>query len=156
MELSRLNPNDLYTIAENMREWDKREIYATRWTDCPHDLARDAMTSYEFGWVASYNDRPVCAIGAIAIHPGVWSVWMFATDEFDKIKYSLTKFAARKLKPVLQDVGHRVECRSMEGHTDAQKWLEFLGMTRESSIPKYGRNGETFHLYAWTNPNLKD
>lgn len=153
MTLDRLNPNDLYTVVENMREWDRKEIFATRWSEDPHDLVRDAMACYEFGWIASHDDRPVCAIGGAPLHPGVWSVWMFATPEFDKIKYSLSRFALRRMKPVLQDVSHRVECRSMEGHEDAQKWLEFLGMSRESVIPKYGKAGETFLLYSWINPN---
>lgn len=150
MTLDRLNANCLYSIIENMREADRREIFATRWSDDPHDLVRDAMACYEFGWIAYLDDRPVAAIGGVPIHPGVWSVWMFATDEFPKIKFSLTRFALRQMKPVLQDVAHRVECRSIEGHEDAQNWLAFLGMKRESSIPKYGRNGELFHLYAWT------
>jgi hypothetical protein len=153
MELGRLHANDLYTIAENMREWDRKEIFATRWTDDICDLVADAMASYEFGWIASQNEEPICALGAVATHPGVWSVWMFATPSFDKIKYSLSRFALRQMKPVLQGVGHRVECRSIEGHEDAQKWLAFLGMERESSIPKYGKDGETFFLYSWTNTN---
>lgn len=152
MTLGRLNLADLTAIAENMRLWDRAEIFATRWDNSPENLARDAMASYEFGWIAYHKDHPVCAIGGIPTHPGVWSVWMFATPEFDKIKVSLTKFAVRQLKPVLMDVAHRVECRSMEGHQDAQKWLEFLGMSQEAVIPKYGRNGETFFLYSFTQP----
>jgi len=155
MELTRLNPNDLYTVAENMREWDRKEIFATRWTDDIHDLVNDAMACYEFGWIASHEDRPVCAIGGAPVHPGVWSVWMFATPEFDKIKFSLSRFALRRMKPVLLSVCNRVECRSMEGHTDAQLWLEFLGMKRESVIPHYGKNGETFFLYSIFNPTLE-
>ena len=155
MKLSRLTPEALREVAENMREWDRKEIFATRWEDSVDDLVRDAMACYDFGWIASHNDKPVCAIGGAPVHPGVWSVWMFATPEFDKIKYSLSRFALRQMKPVLLELGNRVECRSMEGHTDAQLWLEFLGMTRESVIPHYGKGGETFFLYSIFNPNLK-
>jgi hypothetical protein len=153
MTLDRLNLADLTTIAENMRPWDRAEIFATRWNDSVDELARDAMSSYDFGWIASHEGTPVCAIGGIPIHPGVWSVWMFATPDFEKIRVSLTRFALRQIKPVLMDVSRRVECRSMEGHQDAQKWLEFLGMSREAVLPQYGRNGETFLLYSYTQPS---
>lgn len=149
MRLERLNYNDLYTVAENMREWDKREIYATRWNDDPSELANDAMSSYEFGWLAFLEERPIAAIGAMPIHPKVWGVWMFATDEFPKIGLGLSRFVVRRIKPALQEVAHRAECKSMEGHVEAQKWLEFIGFRRESTLPGYGREGESFHVYSW-------
>lgn len=149
MKLERLNYNDLYTIAENMREWDRREIFATRWSDDPSELARDTMAvSYEFGWIASRDNRPIAAVGAVPLHTGVWSVWMYATNEFPRVGLGLSRFVVRCMKPALQGMAHRAECRSMDGHEDAQKWLEFIGFKRESSIPKYGRGGETFHLYS--------
>jgi hypothetical protein len=154
VKLERLSYNAVCWIAENMRSEDCREIFATRWDTKPESLATDAMQSYEFGWVAWHGDIPVCAIGAMPKHPGVWSVWMFATDDFYKVALTVTRFARNKMKPVLQSVAHRVECRSIEGHTEAQKWLEFLGMTQESVIPKYGKNGETFLLYSFINSNL--
>lgn len=153
MTLDRLDYNGVYSVAENMREWDRREIYATRWNEDPADLATDAMRAFEFGWLASGGETPIAVIGGIPMHPGVWSVFMFATPEFHKIRVAMTRFALRQLKPVLTNVAHRIECRSMEGHEDAQNWLELIGFSRESSIPKYGKNGETFHLYAWINPN---
>jgi len=153
VKLDRLDYNGVYSVAENMRVSDRREIFATRWDSSPETLAADAMKSYEFGWLAWLGDAPVCAFGGMPIHPGVWAVWMFATDDFPKVALSVTRFVRKYMKPVLQDLSHRVECRSIEGHPDAQKWLEFLGMKQESVIPRYGRNGETFLLYSWTNPN---
>jgi hypothetical protein len=152
MTLDKLDYNGLYTIAENMRPADAREIYATRWDEDPGSVAREALAlSYDFGWIAAKDDRPICAIGAVSPHPGLWSVWMFATPEFPKIGLGVTKFALRYMKPALLQTGHRLECRSIDGHTDAHKWLEFCGFTRESSLPKYGKNGETFHIYSITN-----
>ena len=44
---------------------------------------------------------------------------------------------------------HRLECRSMEGHVEAQRWLETIGATREATLHGYGREGEDFHVYTW-------
>lgn len=47
---------------------------------------------------------------------------------------------------------HRLECRSMDGHTEAQAWLECLGAHREGTLKAYGSGGEDFHCYVWRRP----
>jgi len=80
----------------------------------------------------------------------VWNVHMFATDNFSKIAISLTKFVKNVIVPSLTAIGsHRVECKSMDGHEDAHKWLEFLGAHRESTLSEFGKDNEDFHLYVW-------
>lgn len=143
-----LRPAVLY-IAENMREWDRREIYATRWDTDPGSLANAAMAGGAFAWVAGL-ERPIAALGAVPCWPGVWSVWMFATNEFDKIGLSLTKHVKRRMMPALRATGgHRAECRSLEDYQVANAWLEHLGATVEAKLKRYGRNGEDFRLYVW-------
>ncbi len=51
---------------------------------------------------------------------------------------------------------HRAECLSIEGHDEAHRWLRWLGARREASLPLRGRDGETFHLYAWCVPAVLD
>src|SRR3546814_8852990 len=73
--------------------------------------------------------------------PGVWSMFMFATNEISNIGLGLTKFVARRMIPGLLDQGaHRLEARSMDGHVDAQSWLETFGAAREATL--YGRSEE--------------
>jgi len=149
MELHPVNYIDALFVATNMRDWDKTEIYATRWNDDPADIATDSCECGDFAWIA-YNPEPVAIIGAVPIHPGVWSVFMFATDKFSNIAISLTKYAKRVIIPSLANAGaHRLECKSMEGHTVAQKWLEFIGARPETVLENYGRNGEDFILYKY-------
>lgn len=138
-------------VAANMREDDRREIYATRWLDDPEDIANDCHIHRKTGYIACLDDgKPVAAIGAIEIHPHVWSVWMFATDDFPKIALELTKFAFRHLAPAIRKVGgHRAECRSIVGHEAAHRWLRFLGAKEEARLSGYGKNGEDFILFAW-------
>ena len=149
MEMLPVNFNDALFVATNMREWDKKEIYATRWTDDPSDIAQDCVNLGEFGWIA-HDPEPIALVGAVPCHPGVWNVHMFATDNFSKIAISLTKFVKNVIVPSLTAIGsHRVECKSMDGHEDAHKWLEFLGAHRESTLSEYGKENEDFHLYVW-------
>jgi hypothetical protein len=151
MRLLPLTYDDALYVATNMRDWDKREIYATRWNNDPADVAGDCCMAGAFGWVA-YDDEPIAVLGAVPLHPGVWGVYMFATDNFAKIAISLTKYVRRVMMPSLTATGaHRAECKSIEGHDTAQRWLEFLGANRESTLSGYGREGEDFHLYAWSN-----
>lgn len=142
-------------VAERMREWDRREIFAARWNDDPFPLAAECQLYGSFTWIASL-DRPIAFIGAAPIHPGVWSVLMFATDEFRKIRLSLTKHVKRVMIPALVEVGaHRAECHSMEGHDEAHAWLELLGAEREGVRPRFGKNGEDFVCFSWRRENVR-
>jgi hypothetical protein len=154
MRLARLRPEDrdaLIYVCANMREWDRREIFATRWDDDPAALADDCFRGGEFSYLFG-TERPIGIIGAIPLWRGVWSVYMFATDEFLQVGLPLTKWVRRVMIPALtEDMGcHRAQCHSIEGHTDAQRWLEANGVHREAPARGYGRNGEDFWVYAWT------
>lgn len=142
--------NTALYIAERMREWDAKEIYATRWDDSPSDLAADVMGTGAFSWVCGL-DEPIAVLGATPMHKGCWSVYMFATDKFDTIRISMTRFVKQVMIPGLVAADfRRAECRSIEGHTQAQRWLEMTGGKREAVLSDYGREGETFYLYRWS------
>lgn len=146
---------DVLHVAERMRPEDRREIFGTRWTDSNEDLARDVMRCGAFCWVAWTNDWPVAVFGAFPLHPGVWTVFLFATDDFRKIAFSLTKYVRRVMIPSLVKTGaHRAECRSIEGHTDAQRWLGMLGAKPEGFEAGYGRNGENYIKYVWNRDDV--
>lgn len=152
MRLAKVNRTDLEFIAVNMRQRDKDEIYATRWSDNPIDLTEAIMLGGEFGWVSGTDDgTPVAAFGAVPAWEGVWEVWMMATDRWPEVALSTTKFIKRVVIPALEKSGyHRLQCRSLSTHHVAHKWLETLGAYKESDIYNYGRRGEAFVMYCWT------
>lgn len=77
-------------------------------------------------------------------------MWLFATDDFNQIGISVTRLIVRTIIPMMVDAGaHRLEARSMEGHTDAQRWLKVIGAKREATLRAFGRDGQDFHVYAW-------
>lgn len=147
--------DDVLYVVRNMREKDRQEIMATRFSEEPEDLATDAMMSEKFAWQWMYGINPVGVMGALPLWPGMWSVWMFATDDFPFVSFSMTRFARLVIVPTLRRHAHRVECRTMETHVEAHKWLKFLGGEQESILKNYGKNGENFYIYT-LGGNLKN
>jgi len=155
MKLAKLNPVDVRYIVDRMRERDRQELFALRWDDSAEDLAEAVMSWGEFSWVAGLGNEPIAAIGATLIHPGNWQVWAFGTDRWPEIALSLTRHVRRVMTPALLESGMlRSECKTLDIHTNAHRWLEVLGAEKESENPNYGRNGETFFTYVWLRDKL--
>lgn len=150
-----VNIRDAVFVAENMREWDRREIFATHWRgEDAFAVARDTVACGSFGWVLGL-DRPIAVLGAYPMHPHVWSVHMYATDDFRQIGISATRFVRRVMIPALVAADlRRAQCLSMEGHTDSHRWLEALGAKRESVLREYGRDGEDFVMFRWNRDDV--
>jgi len=145
---------DVRHIAEHMRPCDREEIFATQWDDDPAAFTeRFCAVAMNFCWVARVDDEPVALIGAVPQHPGVWSVFMFATDRFPEVKILLTRHVKRIIIPTLREdsKAHLAFCYSLDRHTAAHKWLECLGAKRELVIPEFGKNRETFYMFTWRN-----
>ena len=141
---------DLAYVAENMREMDKKEILATRWTEDLIEVARDLVKLQGLGYLFCYDSVPVAVIGSTPVHPGVASAYMFATDDFPKVAKSVTKLARRVIFPALMSSGcHRVHSLVLAEYTEVRKWLRFLGANTETPLKHYGRNREDFVFMAW-------
>ena len=148
---------DVRYVAERMRQWDRREIFACRWDDDAEALAQDTVRALACGYgYCTSLDQPVAVFGAAECWPGVWQVAAFATDEWPRVALGVTRFIRRTLIATLYERGaHRAECRSMEGHHWAHRWLLALGAQREAVHPGYGRAGETFVTFAWSRDDVR-
>lgn len=153
LERADARPELVRHVAGNMREWDRREIFSTRLDDDVDAFAVDVLAAGPVSWVAGLPDEPIAVFGCAPMWPGVWSMWLFATDNFGQIGISVTRLIVRSIVPMLFEGGaHRLEARSMEGHTDAQRWLKLIGARREATLKGYGRDGSDFHTYTWDRP----
>lgn len=144
-------------VALNMRAMDREEIFATRWTEDPENIAEVLASRDPIGFVVLADDgEPVSVFGVHQMWPGVFSVFMFATDRWNEVSFAMTKFVIRDMIPSLMS-GHwvRAECRSLSTHEQAHRWLEMLGAYKESESLCYGKNGETFFTYCWTKQAAK-
>lgn len=139
------------TVASAMRAADAAEIYATRWSEDPRPVAASVAALSRFGFVVATDaGRPAAAMGAAEAWPGMWSVWMFATDDWPQVALGATQAVKRLLIPAIVAAGaHRAECRSLISHKVAHRWLEYLGARREAVLTGYGRCQEDFIVYSW-------
>lgn len=148
MIVSHPSEDSLKYIAQSLRESDLAAVAAL--DKSLYDVER-ACEACHMGWMFSLDSgEPVYFYGLKNTRGAVWNVSTIATDKFQHIVLSLTKYIQRVIVPSIIQVGAgRVECFSLDGQDVTQKWLERLGMRREATFHKYGKNGEDFHVYAW-------
>lgn len=142
--------DDVLFVAQNMRDSDREEIFATQWTDTPEELANNVVHSGAFRWGAYVDDIPVAMIGAQPRWPGVWTAWAFGTRDWPKVALTLTRHVRRFMIPALMNHGAlRVDAYALASHDTSRAWLARLGATPGNPLDKWGRNGETFVAYSW-------
>lgn len=141
-----LTRDALLCVAAKMRAPDRHEIFATRFDEDAAALVADLMAGDPVGAIiAAEDDTPVAVLGATEMWPGLWSMWMFATDRWPEVARAATRFAKEEMWPALLALGlRRGECRSAVQHQMAHRWLRHLGGVQESIHPAYGKGGETY------------
>jgi hypothetical protein len=142
--------NQIRHVVENMRDVDRREIFATQPSDDVDLYASQVSQLSSNQWVAWHGALPAAIIGAWPVWPGVWNVYAFGTDKWDKVALSLTKHGRRVIVPsVIKSGGHRLQCNSHVDHKQAHLWLErAFGAKIEATLQGYGRNREDFYSFA--------
>ena len=144
---------DLVKVTRNMRPADAEEIHSHRWDNCPVNLAKEVVGAWGgVSWMIYNGEEPVVVIGVTEVWPTVWSAWMFATDSFPRVGVFTTRFAKKRIIPMMRAAGaRRCDAVSSERNTVAHHWLESLGASMESKIKSYGKNGENFVVYRLFN-----
>jgi hypothetical protein len=150
MKLSTCSHDTVLHVVRNMRSRDCDEIYNLRWDDNPFSVMNTVMARPDFSWVAWHEDRPIAVFGGMPRHPGVWSMFCFATDEFGKVALGLTRFARHTVVPTLFDKmgAHRLECESHEKHFTAHRWLGLMGANFEGVKRQYGKDGSDYFVFT--------
>lgn len=150
---------DLSVVAYAMRARDVVEFLAVNQVSTDVELAELLMERYacRHDTFCVYDDEEPVGVGAmIEGRPNVITLMFFATPRFPKIVLGLTKFIKRELFPSYRKSGaHRIECVSIDGHVETHRWIETLGLKHEAALRGYGKNGETFHQFAWVKENLR-
>ncbi len=152
-----LAPERVRSVARAMRMADRREVFALRFDDDADRVAEEACLLSRFGAVAAISGEPVAAMGAAETTPGVFEVWLIATDRWPAVAHASARWLLGALKPALLAAGgHRAQCLSLVDRDDAHRFLESLGFVREARLRQRGRDREDFHLYAWRLPDVRD
>lgn len=148
---------DVKFLAENMREQDRREIFATQFHESPSLYARDCMAACQAA-ITAYTvwpagaERPAAFIGVVWMTPAAAFAFMFGTGEIRRIAAPLSFYIRERMIPNLKFAGlRRVETRSLKANRTACRWLRWLGAAEEAELPGFGKRGETFIQFAWRN-----
>ena len=95
------------------------------------------------------DGKPVGLGGVIVLWQGVGEVWTYLTDEILKKPIFLHKQTKKILAEITTHLKlKRIQASVLFDFDKGCKWLEKLGFTRESVMPLYGANGETFVRYV--------
>lgn len=138
-------------IVHNMRESDRREIYAVRWSEDEGELVEDVMSVAGKLWrVWTWDGEPVAINGVVPIRPGVVNCAMFATDKWRKVIWPMTHWAQEWLIPALQiSHYHRGEAYVAASNMQSRRWIAALGGKPEAYLYHYGKNKEDYILFVW-------
>ncbi len=161
MTISPACVRDVSWIAAHMRQRDRDEILC----QAPYDMTitQAALwcfdTAMEDTRFVAYDkaDTPAAVFGfSPSNNPTLWSAWAFGTNRMRRVIPEITDFG---FGPWLQRFiekynPRRMEIRAREDHDLAHRWLVGMGAKRECLLPRYGRAGEVFVLYSWTDRGI--
>lgn len=146
---------ELEFICMGMRESDKSEIFAMRPHDNPLQLAMEAhavIKNQGRGQISWVKGRPAAVAAFTEDWPGVWSVWMFGTEDFKAAAIPLLRWVRKEANDILKVcAGHRLQCDSAASHHEAHKMIKAMGAIPEFTMRKYGKTGEDFIRFVWLN-----
>lgn len=151
--LTKLNWHDLFPVCLNMRESDAREVYGLLPHNNPYRLSFEAAThinSKGRGVIAWHLGQPVAMAAFVEDCPGVWQVYMFGTDKFDRVVVDLMRWVREEARDILSHVaGHRLSCESRADHTEAHKLIRALGGREEATLRRRGKDGADYKIFVW-------
>jgi len=146
-------------VAGRMRAKDVEEFIALSFAADAAALADDLVKRYatHSDGVCFFDANEPVGVGAmVEARPNVRTLMFFATDSFPNIALPIARFTKRILFPKYREAGaHRIECISIDGYEEAHRWIDLVGMSHEGAMRGYGRNGETFHHFAWVADNVR-
>lgn len=153
---------DICFVASNLRDEDKREVFASaRLQSGTEAGAISFLSSPDWCWTAWLGDQPVAAFGVglgNPVHqPHIRHGWLFGREGTRRCIPAITRFCVQEWpKRLISEGVTRVEVRSIDGHDIAQKWLLASRARYEGRMTGYGTDGEDFHLFAWLAEDWSD
>lgn len=146
-------PAEVLYVMQNLREQSLEEIVLQGMD--PEAIAGRLYGNNRLTWAVYAGDAPAALIGALPVHPGVYTLFGFGTDRWKDVWRLVTLVARRDMFRAVRARGaHRAHCLSPEAHTETHRWLRMLGAKHEAALPRWGVNGEDFRMFAWVAEDL--
>lgn len=137
---------DIAYVAENMREADRAEVWASSHA-MPGKALTESLRVSTAAWTGLYDDRPVCMFGVSPLNmvAGIGSPWLLGTDELLHRRAAFLRrcrpYVARMLRVYPKLVNH------VDDRNEASKrWLRWLGFTLCEPEP-YGPDRRLFRPF---------
>lgn len=139
---------DIEAVCDRLRARDREELACYGWT--PADATSAFLQPAVLARAFHDAHGPQALIAFHALTPATLAVSLMATDRWPAVARRVFRWGHASAKPLLLARGFlRAECRTLEGHADAIRFLERLGFVRECHVPLFGANGAPFIQYAW-------
>jgi hypothetical protein len=152
VEIVPANLRDVTWIGANMRAADLEEIVC----QVPEGMSGSAIAHLLFegmlvdwSWVATYKGQPTTCFGVTPHNVATWSGFAFGTNDMVRTIPAVSAFILGLEDRLIAAGVRRVEVRTIDTHDISHQWLRKLGCWFEAEMHHYGRNGETFELWAW-------
>lgn len=142
-------------VAENMRDRDFEELISLTSLSTRSELADLMVANHDGreGVFAAWADDgiPVAVGGAVEVRPSVLGLLFFCTDRARSELSGLTPAITKTLSARMQsgDI-RRIECTTLGENKMIHTWLRRLGLRKEAELLEFGRDGQTYHMYART------
>jgi len=143
-----MKPDDVAAVFARLRERDCDELAAYGWT--PEDAWQAFLQPAVLARAFKDGEGAQALIAFHAVTPACLAASLMATDRWPHVARAVYRWGHVTARPFLLSRGFmRAECRTLDGHADAIRFLERLGFVRECHVPLFGARGATFIQYAW-------
>lgn len=149
MMMRRIRPSDWVEMAGGMSAIQRDALLATTADDSPVPTMVRLGASDPLGVAFERDGELVALAGAVIVHPGVASTFMYATD-LSRVILALSTYFRDLLFPYLRHIGvHRVHSLGPAHDPGGIRWKEdILGAWPEAHLEKFGKNGEDYVLHT--------
>jgi hypothetical protein len=146
VEFLRPTKEDLCVIADNMREADRNEIWASHRSLPLAAITRGSKNS-ELCAVARIEGVPCAIVGMVSsdILTGAGVPWMLGTDHLMKHQSALLRESPAIINDMLS-VCERLYNYVHIGNKASIRWLKWLGFEMQPAEP-YGISGDLFYKF---------
>ena len=140
-------PEHIPAIAENMREADRREVWASH-RHTPQEALTFALRRSELAWTCVVYGLPAFMWGAARTgsflrHSG--APWLLGTPAILKVRHDFLRYCPHFIA-VMQSAFPCLENYVHAGNRLSIRWLKHLGFTVNEEMPELMNNEDFFHF----------
>ena len=140
-------PEHIPAIAANMREADRREVWASH-RHTPQEALAFALQRSELAWTCVVDGLPAFMWGAARTgsflrHSG--APWLLGTPAILKVRHDFLRYCPHFIA-VMQGAFPCLENYVHAGNRLSIRWLKHLGFTVNEEMPELMNNEDFFHF----------